>query len=132
MLPCRILSRVFSRLKKACHEHSILICHRTSKKKIYIISTPGAVFTTRHFLRNLRRRSNRLECYITLSWTGLPMINSLNFLACSFVTKKMKFCEHEPMVPSYETFYGCNLRMFVIFLPWQAFPVRPEPLKCSF
>ncbi len=37
----------------------------------------GSVFTTLHFLRNLRNRPNRLECYITLGWKILPITNTL-------------------------------------------------------
>jgi hypothetical protein len=39
---------------------------------------------------------NSVQCYITLSWKGLPGINTLVYWAPLQVTKTMKCCEYGP------------------------------------
>ncbi len=39
---------------------------------------------------------NKLDCSITLSWKGLPVINTLTYWASSWVTKEMKCFEYGP------------------------------------
>jgi hypothetical protein len=40
-------------------------------------------------------QANKLECYITLDWKGLPVINA-SLLDHLYVIKKMKCCESGP------------------------------------
>ncbi len=47
---------------------------------------------SQHFL--LTNRSNKLECYTTLSWKGLEITNTLDYWVCFKVTKKMNCCEY--------------------------------------
>ncbi len=37
---------------------------------------------------------NKLDCYITVDWKGLPETNTLPYLAYSLVTKKIKCCDY--------------------------------------
>ncbi len=42
------------------------------------------------FYSELKDRSNKLECYITLGWKSFPVTNTLSFWACSQVKNKIK------------------------------------------
>jgi len=47
---------------------------------MYIVQATGesgTVCTTLHCLSNLQKWPNKLECYITLGWKGLPVTNTL-------------------------------------------------------
>jgi hypothetical protein len=46
---------------------------------------------SQHFL--LMNRSNKLECYTTLSWKGLAVTNTLDYWVCYKFTKEMNCCE---------------------------------------
>jgi len=39
---------------------------------------------------------NKLECYITLGWKGLPGANTLAYWTLTLVTKKMNCCDYGP------------------------------------
>jgi len=41
-------------------------------------------------------QSNKLECYITLGWKGLPVANALRYLASLSVTREKSFIRLAP------------------------------------
>jgi hypothetical protein len=55
-----------------------------------------ALFTTLHFLSNLRNRPNKLDCFNTLGWKGFPGANTLGYWVHLYVKKKIKCCEYAP------------------------------------
>ncbi len=60
---------------------------------------PGAIFTTRHFLRNLQM--GKLESYIRLNLKGLSGTQIQAYWVDSQVRKAAKFCEYSTKCLSY-------------------------------
>jgi hypothetical protein len=48
-------------------------------------------------------------------WKGLPGANTLAYLGTFVNYDRKKFCNIGPWSKCYETFYGCNLCLFVIY-----------------
>jgi hypothetical protein len=65
---------------------------------------PAVVFHHTSFYRLHKNGPNKLECYITLGWKGLPRKNTLADFTHSQVMKKMKCFEYGPRSHSSQYF----------------------------
>ncbi len=73
------------------------LTEREGSKTIYllVLTSSGAVFTTLHFLLNLRIGSIS-QCYIAVDWKCLSGTNTLAYWGPFVCYKKMKCCEYVP------------------------------------
>jgi hypothetical protein len=97
------------------------------KMKVYEYDSRSHIHNT-SFSLYLINAPNKLECYIRVSWKGLPGTNTLAYRALLLATKKMKCCEYGPWSHIDNTsFYlqpmvGSNKLECYIILSWKCLP----------
>jgi hypothetical protein len=68
-----------------------------------VLRVPIQVLYSQHSISFVTCESaHKLDCSMAQSWKGLPMTNTLTYWACSYVTKKMKFCVNAPSCQCYK------------------------------
>jgi hypothetical protein len=82
--------------------------------KIFKKSTQGTVFTTLHFLSNLQMGPISYCATLHKSGKACQGQKTLAYYIRLQVTNKMKCREYNTRSQYYKTFYGLNLRLFII------------------